>query len=53
MKKDSKIEVCDNCLRASCYQGYFYCDDFRNAGTTFKTKTHLNTLKLEHSDYWT
>lgn len=47
-----KIMVCANCLRASCYYGEFYCEDYKTANTTIKTIGELRKLKLENSDYW-
>jgi len=52
LDNDMKITVCDKCLMACCWQGVFYCDDYRTAGTTEKTISELKTLKLESSDYW-
>ena len=49
---DNKITVCDECLRASCWQGYFMCDNSNLAGTTEKTKEELIKLDLEHPDHW-
>jgi hypothetical protein len=46
-----KITVCDKCLRASCWQGIFMCDESRLAGTVQKTKHELEKLNLEHSSY--
>lgn len=46
------ITICDNCLRASCWQGYFYCERYKEAGTTEKTIAELKELALEHSDWW-
>jgi hypothetical protein len=46
------VIVCDSCLRACCWQGIFYCDDYRIAGTTQKTVAELRALGLEHPDYW-
>ena len=46
------IEVCDKCLRACCWQGYFMCEENQNAGTTHKSISELKALNLEHSDYW-
>lgn len=43
------ITVCDKCLQASCWQGVFYCDEARYAGTTKRTRKDLN---LEHPSYW-
>lgn len=49
---DEKITVCDHCLQASCWQGIFYCDEFKTAGTTQKTRRELITLNREHPSYW-
>jgi hypothetical protein len=46
------ITVCAECLRASCWQGIFYCEDFKWANITRKTVEELNRLNLEHPDYW-
>lgn len=46
------VTVCDNCLKACCWQGMFMCDDARTAGTTVKTKTELRKRNLEHESYW-
>jgi hypothetical protein len=46
------VTVCDQCLRACCWQGIFYCDDYRNAGTVEKTLAELAALNLEHPHYW-
>jgi len=47
-----KITVCDKCLKASCWQGLFMCDNARLAGTVQKTISELKELNLEHSSYW-
>ena len=36
-ERTQKITVCASCLRASCWQGEFYCDDYKSAGTVEKT----------------
>lgn len=46
------VTVCDRCLRASCWQGEFYCDDYRIAGLIEKTRAELMALNLENSHYW-
>lgn len=46
------VTVCDKCLQASCWQGIFYCDDYRTAGTVQKTRKELAKLNRENSDYW-
>jgi hypothetical protein len=53
MKEDKKlIEVCDKCLRASCWYGYFMCDRSFEAGTILKTREELKGLNREHFSYW-
>ena len=52
MKGTDKILVCDKCLRASCWQGIFMCDDAQKAGTVEKTVDELCKLKLEFPSYW-
>lgn len=47
-----KVTVCSKCLRASCWQGHFYCDDSRSAGTVEKTVDDLERLGREHPSYW-
>lgn len=49
---DREITVCDNCLRASCWQGIFMCEKSRNAGTIEKTVGELHDLSLENPEYW-
>lgn len=46
------IEVCSECLRASCCQGILMCSNSRYASTTHKTVYELNKFKLESSSYW-
>lgn len=46
------ITVCDSCLQASCWQGIFYCDDYKTAGTVQKTREELEALGREHHSYW-
>ena len=53
MRGDSRlIWVCDACLRASCWNGEFYCDDFKVAGLRQMSMRQLRKLKLEHPDNW-
>lgn len=48
------ITVCDNCLRACCWQGEFMCDmAYGGAGTVEKTVKELRSLNAgEHESYW-
>ena len=49
---DRTITVCSACLLASCWQGQFYCDEYRTAGTVEKTRAELERLNLEHPSNW-
>jgi hypothetical protein len=49
---DREVTVCAACFRACCWQGVFYCDDYKSASTTTRTVRQLRELALEHSDYW-
>jgi len=51
-KLNRKVTVCDKCLKASCWQGVYMCNDTHNAGTVEKTIKELKKLKLENSSYW-
>ena len=46
--KEETVTVCASCLRASCWQGEFYCEDYKSAGTVEKTIDELLALDLEH-----
>lgn len=50
--KDIKIEVCDKCFKATCWQYIFICDEYKEAGITEKTVRELLELKREHPSYW-
>jgi len=52
MNKNKKVQVCDKCLKASCWYGEFMCEYSFTAGTTIRTVRELEKLNLEHSDYW-
>lgn len=52
LRDSDKITVCASCLRACCWQGSFFCDNYREADIIDKTVKELKKLKLEHSDYW-
>lgn len=47
-----KVVVCNKCLRACCWQGIFFCEDYMNAGTTEKSISELKMLNREHPSYW-
>lgn len=49
---DAVVTVCSECLRASCWLGYFYCDNYRSAGLTTKTVSDLRKINREHPCYW-
>ena len=46
------VTVCSSCLCASCWQGMFYCDYYRTAGTVEKTVAELRELNREHPSYY-
>lgn len=46
------VTVCAACLQASCWQGAFYCEEAKTAGTVEKTRTELRRLALEDPSYW-
>ena len=46
------VTVCSYCLRASCWQGKFYCDHAKSAGVTELPVKTSKKLKLEHPDFW-
>lgn len=52
MEIDRVITVCSACLRACCWQGIFYCNDYQTAGTVERTVEELRTLNRESWDYW-
>jgi hypothetical protein len=49
---DRLITVCDNCLKASCWNGIFYCDKYRTAGVTKVPVSKLRSLGYENESYW-
>ena len=52
MNETDVVTVCSACLQASCWQGIFYCDNAKRAGTTTRTVAQLRRLNLEHPSYW-
>ncbi|MCP3682005.1 MAG: hypothetical protein GY861_04875 [bacterium] len=49
---ERKVTVCSECLRACCWQGVIYCDDYKTAGDMEVPISELKKLNLESSDYW-
>lgn len=49
---NERITVCDKCLCACCWQGEFYCEDARTAGTTTISVSQARNLKREAEHYW-
>lgn len=49
---DAVVTVCDACLRACCWRGFLFCDEYLQAGTVEKTVAELKRLAFEHPDYW-
>jgi hypothetical protein len=46
------VLVCSACLRASCWQGLFPCEDAKDAEVTTKSIAELELLLREHPDFW-
>lgn len=46
------IQVCSECLQASCWQGNFMCDESKEAYTIYQTVRQLKIENREHPDYW-
>lgn len=55
MKTDEtrKVTVCAACGCASCWQGAFYCEEYKTAGTRQVSLGALREAKLESPHYWT
>lgn len=45
------INVCDECFRASCLAGKFYCEGYKTAGIATIPKWVARRLGLENEDY--
>jgi len=52
MSRKERITVCNKCLRASCWQGVFMCDQARDAGVVAVSRDRLAQMALEHESYW-
>jgi len=58
MSDDDLITVCDHCFCACCWQGEFFCDEYKTAGTTKMTRGELKARRgrgegaAEHEHYW-
>ena len=46
------VTVCASCLQASCWQGVFYCEEYKHADITQKSIAELKILALEDPGYW-
>lgn len=50
---DRSITVCNACLCASCWQGQFYCEEAKTAGTTERTVRQLLDGNVRESlEHW-
>jgi hypothetical protein len=53
MKGDSRmVWVCSACLTAACWNGEFYCAEYRTAGIQQMTARKLRKLAREHPSHW-
>jgi hypothetical protein len=50
--KEKLITVCAACLRASCWQGVYYCDEASNSATVQLPRSKLIALRREHPSFW-
>jgi len=50
--EDKEVTVCADCLKASCWQGYFYCETYKTADIKQMTVRELSDLHLENPAYW-
>jgi hypothetical protein len=48
----NEVEVCADCLTASCWQGDFMCETARTADVTIRTVAELRQLALESPEAW-
>ena len=46
------VTVCSACLRATCWQGEFYCEKYKEAGTKELPIAKLRKLNLENPSWW-
>ena len=46
------VVVCSKCRRASCWHGYFYCDEYKGSGVASIQVQVLARLKLEDPSWW-
>lgn len=53
LQDDWTVTVCDACLCACCWQGEFYCDDYKTAGTKDITIGEARALNRESATFWT
>ncbi len=45
------VTVCAACLCASCWNGFFYCEQYKTAGTVEMPLDELLALRREHPSY--
>lgn len=50
---DRCVTVCDACWCASCFQGLFYCESYKTAGSTQKSvRSLLRDNARESLEHW-
>lgn len=52
LKPEWTVTVCAACNHACCWQGVFYCEDYKSVGTKEITIAEARKLNQEHPDYW-
>lgn len=49
---DRLVTVCAACKMACCWQGIFYCEEYKEADIEELPIRELKKLGREHPDYW-
>lgn len=52
LRPDWTITVCDACLTATCWQGEFYCEKAKGAGTREMTIAEARQRNQENPTWW-
>lgn len=50
--RERKVLVCASCLRASCWHGEFFCEEYQSADVIEKSVAELDALRREHADHY-
>lgn len=50
--KIEMVTVCNKCLKATCWQGLFMCDESQTAGIIDMPIEDLKKINREHPSHW-